>query len=97
MDFNRDKPVKISFTVPDKLTVRQQMAYFSESTGMDSKGHLERLWTGARAVIENWSCDLFELDADIDTITNPDITETMLWAAAQVRNHVNKLDEVSKN
>lgn len=94
MQFKKDG---IEFHIPDRPTVRQQLAYISATTGTDPEYHLERLWNGAKALIENWQCELFKFDVDLDTVDNPKITELMLWAAIQVRGYINKLEETPKN
>ena len=97
MEFKRDEPVKIRFTIPDRPTVRQQMAYYSEATGVTSKAHLERLWIGARTLVIDWECELFKHDVDLDSVDNPEIMNTMLWAAIQVRDHLNRMGDIPKN
>lgn len=97
MQFNRENPVKVSFSVPDRPTVRQQMAYFSETTGVVNRAHLERLWFGARSMITEWQCELFEKDIDLDKVDDPRITEIILWAAVQVKTHLNSVTETPKN
>lgn len=97
MQFQREEPVKIRFTIPDRPTVRQQMAYYSEATGVTSKAHLERLWLGARSLILEWECDLFKHDVDLDEVTDPQVTDIMLWVAIQVRNYLNGMGELPKN
>lgn len=97
MEFKREKPIVVRFTIPDRPTVRQQMAYFSEATGTQREAHLERLWLGARSLIQDWECELFACDVDLDLVSDPRIMEIMLWAAIQVRDHLNKMDETPKN
>lgn len=96
MEFTRELPVKVRFTVSDKITVRQQMAYLSDATSTN-RPHIERLWLGATALIQEWECELFRKDVDLDEVTDPRITEIMVWVALQVRNHINGLDEIPKN
>lgn len=97
MEFTRDEPVKIRFTITDRPTVRQQMAYYSEATGTLRESHLERLWLGARSLIKEWECELFKHDVDLDSVDDPRIMEIMLWAAVKVRDHLNELDKIPKN
>jgi hypothetical protein len=96
MEFKRELPVMVRFTVADRITVRQQMAYLSDATA-SNRPHIERLWLGAAALIQEWDCELFSKDVDLDEVTDARITEIMVWAALQVRNHVNSLDEIPKN
>ena len=97
MEFKRDEPVKVSFVIPDRPTVRQQMAYYSEATSVTGRAHLERLWLGARSLIMEWNCDLFKHDVDLDSVSDPEIMNTMIWASIQVRDHLNRMGELPKN
>lgn len=94
MQFKKDG---IEFHIPDRPTVRQQLAYISATTGVDPERHLERLWNGAKTLIENWQCDLFKFDVNLDEVTNPKISELILWASIQVRSYINGLEEIPKN
>lgn len=96
MEFKKETPVPVRFTIPDKVTVRQQMAYLSEASA-SSRPHIERLWIGAVAMIEEWECSLFQKGVNLDEVTDPRVTDVMVWVAIQVRNHMNGLDEVPKN
>ena len=95
MEFKRDE---LKFNIPDKITVRQQLTYFSEITNVSAeKDFMIRLWFGARSLFTNWECSLFSQDVDIETEDNPKVTELILWAALQVRDHMNSLDRIPKN
>jgi hypothetical protein len=87
----------IKFSIPDRPTVRQQLAYISATTGIDSERHLERLWNGAKTLIESWECELFKTDVNLDNVSNPKIAELILWASIQVRSYINGLEEIPKN
>lgn len=87
----------IKFIIPDRPTVRQQLAYISATTGTDPEQHLERLWNGAKTLIESWECDLFKVDVNLDNVSNPKIAELILWASIQVRSYINKLEDIPKN
>ncbi len=97
MEFKRDEPVSVRFTIPDRPTVRQQMAYYSEATGVTNRAHLERLWLGARSLIQEWECELFKHDVDLDSVDDPRIMDVMLWVAIRVRDHLNQMGELPKN
>lgn len=88
------------FTVPEKPTVRQQLAYLGAATvtGMDEETFV-RLWKGAVALIEDWKCKLLpKLDqVDIDELENPQVAEIIVWVGMKCKKHMNSLDEVPKN
>lgn len=95
MEFSRDE---LRFVIPDKITVRQQLTYFSEITNVSAeKDYMVRLWYGARSLIITWECGLFNKDVDIEAEDNPRITELILWVSLKVRDYMNSLDRIPKN
>lgn len=97
MEFKRENP-DCSFTVPDTVTVRQQMAYFSLATLRPDADLWERLWDGARTMIQDWNCPLFpDASANLDSVSNPQITAVLIWASARVQGHIAGLELVPKN
>ena len=95
MDFSREGKHPVSFSVPDVVTVRQQMAYFSAGA---SKPALERLWLGARELITDWRCEIMpDIKTDLDSIHDPNITAVLSWAGVAVKNHIDSLENVPKN
>ena len=89
-------PCKI--TVPDKVTVKQQLEYFSVAGGLAGNEYWLRLWEAAKTIIQDWECELMpDVDTDLDTLTNPLVTGVLIWAGIQVSDHINSLQVVSKN
>ena len=94
MEFTRQNP-SARFVVPDKITVRQQLAYFS--AGMDAPV-LERYWQAAVPLISEWECPIFpDNKASLDDATNPQVTAILVWAGLQVKRHIDSMDDVPKN
>jgi hypothetical protein len=97
VEFTKENPSCI-FTVPDRPTVRQQMEYFSATAGAAGSQILTRYWLGAKVLIQDWKCDeLPKFDVDINSIDNPSQTEIMIWAAMQVKAHMDGLENIPKN
>lgn len=96
MQFERETP-KVRFVIPDRPTARQQLAYYSATAGVIDREYLERLWVGARTLITEWESDVCQLDTNLDEVTNPSIVDVMLWAALQVKGHINKLEDLPPN
>jgi hypothetical protein len=96
MQFTHENP-SARFFVADKLTVRQQLTYVSAAfAGNDSR--MGNLWDAARAIIEGWQCDLLpDKDIDLDTVTDPQITNIVTWAGLEVKKHIDHLAEIPKN
>lgn len=94
----RNEKLGARFVVPDKITVRQQLAYFSEITSAASNNHIEKLWVGARSLITEWECpDFADMDMDLNKVDNPKVTDVIMWAALEVKKHINNLEAVPKN
>ena len=96
MEFTKEKP-KVRFTIPDRPTARQQLAYYSATAGTHSEDYLFRLWSGARALMIEWECGDFEKDVNLDEVTDPSIVDVVLWAALQVKTYISKLEDLPKN
>ena len=96
MEFTRQNP-SARIVVPDKITVRQQLEYFSESR-LPTKPVFERLWAGALPLILDWECSLMpDKNTNLDTVTNPDITSVVIWAGVKVKEYIDGLDLIEKN
>jgi len=88
----------VSFSVPDKVTVRQQLAYYSEAARAANEDLFMRLWLGARQVLDDWKCEAMpDRFADLDSVTDPRAAGAITWAAMQVKSHMDKLEQVPKN
>lgn len=86
------------FVIPDRVTVRQQLAFISEASSPRTKDLMENLWTAALLLILEWECPyLPDKDADLDSIDSPKAADAILWASLQVRNYIQRLDEIPKN
>lgn len=88
---------KCSLEVPDRPTVRQQLNYFSTIGGTEGN-YLLRWWVGAQSLITDWKCEaLPDHKTDLDKITDPTQTDVIIWAGLKVREHMNALEDLSKN
>lgn len=97
MEYERKNP-DCKITVPDKITVRQQLEYFSLAGAAAGREMLIRYWEGAKALITDWQCELLpDMRTDLDKVTNPDVVSLIVWAGTQVKRHVNALEDVPKN
>jgi hypothetical protein len=86
------------FTIPDRITVRQQLAFISEASSPRTKDLMENLWTATRLLILEWECPhLPDRDTNLDSIDSPKAADVILWASLQVRNYIQRMDEIPKN
>lgn len=104
MEFKRENP-DCKFTLPDAITVRQQLAYFSAAGALSGNEMWLRLWEAAKTLIQDWECPLIQnLNPDrskkeIDYLdsADPQVTYILIWVAGEVREHINSLKSLSKN
>jgi hypothetical protein len=95
----KDAALGVSFTIPDKLTVRQQMQY----DGAIGEGYLnglsmyERFWQAARLIIQDWQCDYIALDADLDKLDDRQAAQVVEFAGRAAFSHVIALERTPKN
>lgn len=86
---------KCTFTIPDRPTVREQLAYFSGASGSD---FLFRLWSGAKAIITKWECDLLpDKETKLETLFDPSVTQMLIWVGLKVSEHMGALEDIPKN
>jgi len=96
MEFKRDD---CTFSISDSLTVRQQLAWFSASSGRERNDSLIRYWEGAKQLIVKWDCPLMPdyKKIDLDLLTDPRQTSIIIWVGIQVMMYIDKLEEIPKN
>lgn len=92
MEFKRED---CTFTVPDRPTVREQLAYYSAAAGSNT---LLRYWIGAQALIGSWKSTILpDYKADVNTLSDPSQTTLIIWAGLEVMKFMNALDDIPKN
>lgn len=95
MEFKRND---CTFTIPDRPTVRQQLAWFSAAGGRDPNDVYDRYWEGAKQLIQEWQCEaISDFKISLDEISNPTQTNIILWAGIEVWRFMNKLEDIPKN
>ena len=98
MEYKNDR-LGVSFTLPDRPTVREQMRYFSTVRFTANPDRLECQWAAATALIREWKCArLPVLEAiDLDALTDPTDLNILVWASTQTVILMNDLEDVPKN
>lgn len=93
----KNEDLGVSFRVPDRVTVRQQMTYYSQAATGGSDFFL-RYWYGARAIVENWQYEKMpDIMTDLDTLTDPAVSNVLIWASMRVKEYIEGLEDVPKN
>lgn len=88
-----------SLTLPDTVTVREQLRYASAvSFEFDNKEKILAWWEGAKLIIDKWECEAIPdyKNFDIDTSEDPDHANIIAWAASTCFNHMMRLRNVPK-
>ena len=88
----------VSFTLPDKLTVRQQLDWRGrvfETVGTTFLRH----WQAVKPLIEDWAYEPDSVleDIDIDTATDKALADVIFWASNEAAGHMAGLDAIPKN
>jgi len=92
-----NRELHVSFELPDRPTVRQQLRWRGETVSMPGAELFEKLWAGARQLITAWECDAVGIDADLDALTDPAAAQIVEWVGLQVFTHMRALEDLPKN
>jgi hypothetical protein len=90
--------LELRFVIPDVITVRKQLAFTSVAASRREQDLIENLWRASRLVIEEWECPhVPDTGVNLDEITSPKAADAITWACLEVRNYMQRLDDVPKN
>lgn len=89
----------VGFDLPDRITVRQQLAFRSKLNMRDDGGVYGRYWNAAPLLVTEWQCELIPdmAGADLDTAVDPRVTEIIIWTADTIANHIAGMETPPKN
>ena len=97
MEYIKDVP-HVRFVIPDTITVREQLRYYSAMTIPYGKEMFIRYWEGAKVLVTEWECELFpDKNVDLDTVTDANIPAILIWAGMTVKNHIDSMANAPKN
>lgn len=87
----------VSFSLPDKLTVRQQLAFRQRLAASDGDLY-SRYFMASVPLIEDWQCELVPVvaDVDLDTETRTSVADIVQWMANEVAIYFTDLGTVPK-
>lgn len=84
--------------VPDRPTVRQQLAFFALVGDARGRDKFERYWEGAKAIVTEWQCPaLPDTDIDLDEISNPVQARIVLSVGLRILTYMNTLEDIPPN
>lgn len=88
-----------SFVVPDRPTVRQQLAYWSAMrAGEVDEPQTVLSWGAAVPLLEDWTCAAIpDPQTSLDEMSNPSQALIVVWVGNTVFAHFQGLADVPKN
>ena len=88
----------VSFTLPDKLSVFDQLQYKSLMIPTkESKGMYNILWLAAKELVDNWKCKSLKIGTDLKTITDPAAADIVEFVGLKVFAHYNSVEKLPKD
>jgi hypothetical protein len=95
--FEFDDP-KVKVTVVDEPTVGQQLSFTgSMMSARLSDDFFTIQWAAIQPLIEDWECDVFpDRSVPLSEVTDPLITNVIVWACSKVTSFINDLGAVPK-
>lgn len=83
----------VHFSVPDRLTVRQQLAYLGAVATSQAEEALERQWIAGVALLKTWQCETIpDPQADLGVVDDPRMVRIIIWVGNRIAEHVRKLE-----
>lgn len=91
--------IEATFTLPDTLTVRQQLRFTERVSMRRIDGYLVGYWEAGVPLITNWQCEIIAdpTAVDLDKETDPRVTAIVINAANKISEWYAGLGDVEKN
>ena len=97
-EFKTDQWGGVRFTVPDKPTVFQIVAFDSRRLELDGQPSMIILWEMAKLLIQEWESEaLPDFKADLEKLDDPRQARIIEWAGLAISAYRRGLDAVPKN
>lgn len=95
----RNDELGVAFTVPDRPTVRQVLAYDGALEFSRDNASWVRFWLAACEIGQTWQCETVALSADVldSELTDPRQVQVIKWAGLAAFGHMQALKDVPKN
>lgn len=96
-----NKELGVKFTLPDTLTVEQQLKFRGALAMSGRAGQMLfiRMWEAAQDMLVNWQCKVIPNPAkfDIKKETSVEAVEIIQWVANTASDHVATIGAIPKN
>jgi hypothetical protein len=97
MEF-KNEALGLRFVIPDFISVEQQLEFTSESVSSRGRDLLKNIWSASKLLITEWECQyLPDISTNLKTIGSPKAHDVITWVCLEVRNYMQRLDDVPKN
>ena len=89
----------VKFSIPDELTIKDQLSFRSALWLSQDGERFARFWAGAQHLIDEWECELIPDRAalDLQTETNPAIADIVNYVGTRTAGHLAMIGAVPKN
>jgi hypothetical protein len=94
-----NKELGVKFSLPESLTVREQLGFRERVFVSSEEDIYSRYWDGVVPLLKGWQCKLAPdpAEIDLDTETRKVVADIVHWSSNMAALHMNDLDEVPKN
>ena len=97
MEYKNEK-LGCSFELPDRPTVRQQLAFYSTLRQWKEDPPEVQCWEAGKKILTHWECAaLPDPLTSLDEMTNPTQVRVITWAGWTLFGHFNKLEDLDPN
>lgn len=89
----------VAFDVPDRITVRQQVAFRSRLAAPDDGGIYGRYWNAAPLLLTNWQSAVIPDPAtfDLDAADDPRAADIVMWVGDTLAVHLRRRETPDPN
>lgn len=90
----------VRFTVPERPTVRQQLAYKAAVAFSPRRPDVyERYFAGVATLADEWECEAIPTPEtlDMDEEDDPRVADIVFWACNALAAHMDSLEALPKN
>lgn len=95
----KNERLGVSFELPDRVTVRQQLAYRGQVALATSEDTFAVHWKAVLPLLENWQCEKAPdpKAVNLDEETDVDVADVVTWTANMAAGHMLALRSTPKN
>ena len=93
----KNETLGVRLTVPDKIDVRHQLAFYG-CLRTDPAEMFEASWEAAKTMILEWECaDFPDRNENLGEIVDPKVARIVIWVGGEVSRYISRLEAPSPN